>query len=238
MDIHLEITRRCNLRCDHCLRGGAQRVDVSDRVLYKVFQQWPTEYIGSVTFTGGEPSLVPDRIEKFRHELQYRGSILGFWELTTNAHYITEPFLTALEKLSWHVDEKDMCSIRISRDHFHRALSQQRSRWKLQEWGELTGIHIYEDKALDTFTEKIKGQGRAKRYQLGYDISDKHTPEWEYSLDDDGEISHTAGSVYVNAYGDIIDGCNWSWIEQKQHILGNVKHHKIASLLIKYGKAV
>ena len=51
----LEVTRRCNMNCAHCLRGDAQCLDMSKEVVDKVLQD--IDYISFLFFTGGEPSL-------------------------------------------------------------------------------------------------------------------------------------------------------------------------------------
>ena len=39
-NLALEVTRRCNLRCKHCMRGEPQDLDMSDEVLDKVINQF------------------------------------------------------------------------------------------------------------------------------------------------------------------------------------------------------
>lgn len=51
----LEVTRKCNLHCAHCLRGDAQCVDMSKSTIDKLMPMLGK--VSSVTFTGGEPSL-------------------------------------------------------------------------------------------------------------------------------------------------------------------------------------
>src|SRR5271157_4943644 len=59
----LEVTRKCNLRCAHCLRGNPQRVTMPREVLHAAMRD--VDYVGSVLFTGGEPSLATEVIEDF-----------------------------------------------------------------------------------------------------------------------------------------------------------------------------
>lgn len=47
----LEVTRRCNMGCAHCLRGDAQDVDISHAIIDEIFNQ--VDGIGQVTFTVG-----------------------------------------------------------------------------------------------------------------------------------------------------------------------------------------
>ena len=62
MSLMLEVTRRCNLRCEHCMRGEPQNVDMSDEVLEKTFSN--INAVISLSLTGGEPFLAPHVIEK------------------------------------------------------------------------------------------------------------------------------------------------------------------------------
>lgn len=50
----LEVTRRCNMCCAHCLRGEAQNMDMQKETIDKLLDQ--TDSISMVTFSGGEPS--------------------------------------------------------------------------------------------------------------------------------------------------------------------------------------
>ena len=43
-NLALEVTRRCNLRCKHCMRGEPQDLDMSDEVLDKVINQFSSLY--------------------------------------------------------------------------------------------------------------------------------------------------------------------------------------------------
>lgn len=61
--IYLEITRRCNLNCAHCMRGRAQNIDMSKEDVDKLFDELKGAIIEDVTFGGGEPTLNPEMIE-------------------------------------------------------------------------------------------------------------------------------------------------------------------------------
>ena len=93
----IEITRKCNMACPHCLRGDAQELDIReeymDRLLDKVLS------ISTVTFTDGEPSLNVAAMESFlakckRHRIKPQG-----FYLATNGLAVTDRFLQACD--SW-----------------------------------------------------------------------------------------------------------------------------------------
>lgn len=54
----LEVTRRCNMNCAHCLRGDAQNMDADPALIPKIFDG--IDDIDTITFTGGEPALNTD----------------------------------------------------------------------------------------------------------------------------------------------------------------------------------
>ena len=51
----IEITRKCNMKCAHCLRGEAQKRNIHKKYITKVLEDISS--IGSLTITGGEPTL-------------------------------------------------------------------------------------------------------------------------------------------------------------------------------------
>lgn len=59
-NVMLEITRRCQLKCEHCLRGDAQDIDMSEEIIDAFLEQ--TAGIECLFFTGGEPTLAVDKM--------------------------------------------------------------------------------------------------------------------------------------------------------------------------------
>lgn len=58
MSIHIdslivEVTRKCNMECSHCLRGPGEETFLNPDHIEKLFSRIDT--IGCITFTGGEP---------------------------------------------------------------------------------------------------------------------------------------------------------------------------------------
>ena len=58
-----EVTRKCNLRCGHCMRGLAQNIDMNYKVVETFFTKNNIKFIGNLSFSGGEPTLNSDLIE-------------------------------------------------------------------------------------------------------------------------------------------------------------------------------
>ena len=59
-DLMLELTRKCNLECDHCLRGCTQDLSMDISLIDKILDE--TESINQISFTGGEPMIEGEKI--------------------------------------------------------------------------------------------------------------------------------------------------------------------------------
>lgn len=64
----IEITRKCNMKCAHCLRGEAQKRNIHKKYITKVLEDISS--IGSLTITGGEPTLNIPAIRFILEELK------------------------------------------------------------------------------------------------------------------------------------------------------------------------
>ena len=54
-DLGLEVTRRCNESCKHCMRGQAQPVDLTKEMVDELFAKNKIESVTNLLFSGGEP---------------------------------------------------------------------------------------------------------------------------------------------------------------------------------------
>ena len=59
----LDITRRCNLSCDFCARGPAQKKTMSKEIIDGALDQLTDVYVGEIRLSGGEPFLEPELID-------------------------------------------------------------------------------------------------------------------------------------------------------------------------------
>lgn len=86
--LYLEITRRCQLKCAHCMRGDSQDVNMSKEIIDSILDQCAG--IFEVFFTGGEPTLSIDAMDYFLKEVQKRKIPLGKLGFVTNGISITD----------------------------------------------------------------------------------------------------------------------------------------------------
>lgn len=129
--LQIEVTRRCNFSCEHCLRGDSTNQDLPFEAIDNLLDQ--TLSIGSVLFTGGEPLLGLDRIEYFFRGMVKRnipctsvniisnGSLFGekYYSLMKEVyHYLLDVHVRAFGK-KIAMPKKNL-SLFVSYDDFHK----------------------------------------------------------------------------------------------------------------------
>jgi radical SAM protein with 4Fe4S-binding SPASM domain len=92
----LEITRRCNLSCVHCLRGPARQDDgLSREEVYRLADQLADLGCMKLSFTGGEPFARPDFLPILEYAWQRRMASV----ILTNGTLITAAMASTLAEL-------------------------------------------------------------------------------------------------------------------------------------------
>jgi hypothetical protein len=206
----IEVTRRCNMVCDHCLRGEAESLDIERKTIYETLKQ--VDYISSITFTGGEPSLNVKAIEDTLFICKTMNISVGGFYIATNGLNIKEDFIMTC--LSWfaYCDEKDLCSVVVSNDYYHSL--QDSYNVEL-----LNGLSFFERRyAQEGQIISLINEGNAYEYGIGE--RSNHVEEIE-SIDDFNDAQ-----IYLNCKGEIVIGCDWSYRNQDKYVF--CQHNKLA----------
>lgn len=206
----IETTRNCNFECGHCLRGPAQKKNMKMEYIKAVFSG--VRYIGTVTLSGGEPGLVPHILKKIRLKAKEMDVEIGNFYIATNGSVNTMEFL--IEIMNWYdfCTENEISAVELSNDEFHQ-----------DEYFSVTGDYANLDKLLIgklKFTNDRDSKGNKKWLKQGnmtYGVSPNTT---EIVIDGD----FIEGSLYLNVHGDLIGGCDWSYENQPEHVVGTVKN--------------
>lgn len=229
MEIIIEVTRQCNLKCDHCLRGEPENKIIRKRHVELLFSQ--VEEIHTLTLTGGEPALWPSKIEMILSVAKkYEVDIQNFY-IATNGTIAYDSFILSLIKLWLYCSDNEISGMDISNDNFHdmdlieknlkkfKALSFVKYKYFPRQNGFYYDTCPKPDKfpdyvyAMENEPDKILAQGR------GIDWGDKkiHAYTWNDLLKEPDNIE-----LYLNCDGNIIIGCDWSYKNQNDHILCHV----------------
>lgn len=152
-DLCIELTRRCNLKCQHCAKGEAQDIDISDDTINALLER--TGGIYQLLLTGGEVTLCPDRMRYLLEGLKKHNIPLGELHIITNgviqSNEIVEIIKDYHDYISGFLDAKysarDSICVGISFDEFHDAKSSE------------TGYKFY--------SEQLDGVARVFKHSVG-----------------------------------------------------------------------
>ena len=193
----LEITRRCNNKCPHCLRGAQQQKDMSEAVINLVTSRFTPD---EIFFTGGEPTLAPDLI---RYATMTSRAIEI--SMVTNGT-MSRKWKETLEELLQMID----VAIDVSEDQFHPERRNDYSDF--MDWKRFT----YTSRGRIT---RILSEGNARIHGMGWD---KPIDGMIEDIDYEDDVYYLTASIYVNVDGNIISGCDYSYKNQNKHIVSNV----------------
>lgn len=215
----LEVTRKCNLCCEHCLRGDAEQMDMSNGLVDQLLDN--VSSIGSVTFSGGEPTLNIPLIRHFFEEVRRRKIELGSFFVVTNG--ITNQMdlaLLLLENIPYCY-EKEMCGVACSVDNFHDNDEEQRE-------SPVRYLSFYSDsKETGDF---YKGAGiiqRGRADSPDFDGGRREDPTIDFEVEgtsEDGEdiCVDIDGEFYVSSKGQICADCDLSYPMMEDYSVGTV----------------
>lgn len=155
--LSIEITRKCNLTCKHCLRGDSQHIDIANKYITEIMTK--VNNIKYLTITGGEPSLVPDKLQYIFQTAKEQKVSIGYFYIATNAVKINKEFIFAILELYSYCKKKYLCCVDISKDIYHLfAISSLNKRGKWEENKTLLkALYICEDR---DDTDSIIQEGR------------------------------------------------------------------------------
>ena len=231
----IEVTRKCNMNCSHCLRGASQRKTIPDNYIYKILQLIDNVY--DLTITGGEPTLAFDSLEQIRNCVIYGNCDVNSFYMVTNGKAIN---VEKLAQWAWKMtnccSDNEMSGIGFSFDDFHTDTLQHRQEAKryrnfhrLQELLDYdygifdagAGVNFTRKHSTDNWrADSLIREGRAKDW--GGRDNDKY-----YFLEDsyDDNIIFGETELYLSCSGYIVSGCNWSY-----HTIDNRKDIRICHI--------
>lgn len=212
-NLAIEVTRKCNMNCAHCLRGNAQNMNIDTDYIDRLLED--VSGIGNVTFTGGEPSLNVQAIEYTLKKCEELGIPVCSFYIVTNGKENALPL--ALACLKWYAyceDDEEMCGLAMSRDKFHDNVG-------VNNESILRGLKFFrEDKFTDFNRVNIINEGRAAELSGYYKVlaEDRHE---EFSYDWNGDTIYIETMVYLSANGEIRTDCDIAY-DNEDYTIGNV----------------
>lgn len=202
----IEITRRCNMYCAHCLRGNAQPVDIDRRHISNVLRH--VRHVQHFNITGGEPSLNVGAIRYILKLLSAYGITVNDFYIVTNGSTAScsQEFIDACAALYEYQEEKEQgrghgCLLEMSDDRFHDQAEHAATLAALSRYP-FFGV-----------------RGQAERiflFQEGRCTEGFPNPVHEVYLTEENTVY---GDLYLNAEGMILSNGDLSYARQREYAL-------------------
>lgn len=261
-NLMLEVTRKCNLTCSHCMRGNPQNLDMSDEILNKIFSQ--VEQIYHLSLTGGEPFLAPHVVEKMVDIIIEKKIRLGRCTTVDNGTILNDLGIRCIKALNrladyiynyvWNDEtrndpkEPPPVSISISNSIFHKNDIQKaigfyesyaNQHVKVDDQGEWeTGFKDKQGNVLKNKDIKssgwIKKEGRAKENNIKNSKYMAGTYLVELVMDEDGNTICVDTGIQVCANGNVVVEEPLSFETMDKINMGNVLKEPISCMIYKW----
>lgn len=219
----LELTRRCNMSCAHCLRGDAQALDMSKEIIRKALKN--VKSISSLTLSGGEIALVPELIEYTLQTCIKNDIDVYNIYAVTNGKVVPDSFLLAL--IHFHAytakcnngEFDGYSAIALSIDDFHEEIPDA-NKALIESLSFFAPEDHQKDFAFGKFDTLID-MGRAKTL-LGYEKRSLRVYMPTVEFDEYDKSFWVEGFVYVTAKGDYLKTCDCSYDTQDEYKIGSI----------------
>ena len=103
-ELGIELTRRCNERCKHCLRGDAMDTDLSKEVIDALFDNNNIRLIENLYLSGGEPTMNSKALSYLVDKIIEKKVVVGTYRVIINGTYYEEEFGNAIRRLHEYID--------------------------------------------------------------------------------------------------------------------------------------
>lgn len=219
IELIFEVTRKCNMVCEHCLRGCMENVNMSKQIADETLKN--VDSISQVVFTGGEPVLNVELITYIIDQIIKKEiNIEGFYIVSNGKEQSLELAIALLKLYAYmgaggNLDE-DYSSFQVSIDEYHEEAN-------LKNFAFYSGLKFFSLRKND-YSYGVIDMGFARENGLASEEYDISTPEIEYDENDEIE---SIQMVYINALGDILTDCNLSYEVQEEEKYGNILNNSI-----------
>ena len=236
-ELIIEITRRCNMHCAHCLRGDAEDQDITFDVIDNALKHF--DQINTITFTGGEPSLNIPAIKYALTSCKRRNIPVNSFFIATNGLENVDELIKICDKwydytlfseyrpdksqmvdhetiehlISIHNDVYEVTSaVALSSDPYHAKIPIT-NLYKLMSRTYFSDIKVHD------FKHGVQARGRGRSLPNAF----WRDPITKLEFNDENSIE----LAYITCNGDILADCDTEFGDMADLSLGNVSDPKI-----------
>ena len=222
--IALEVTRRCNNNCSHCMRGNSQNLDLSVDIVDNFFSN-NIKIIQDLCFSGGEPTLNPNIIAYIIDKFIRNNIIVNNMVMVTNGRIFNENIIISLLRYK-KIYQNSRIMINFSIDKYHKKIKKE-IKERYRNYSEFFEVDDYE---IDDNTILKTGNS-----DIGVDYSYKVDPIFFTYTEDELCIYNY---LYLSANGNFSTNGMGSYEDMDKLNLGNIKNNSLIDIVNKYGEAM
>ena len=214
-DVVIEVGRKCNLCCAHCLRGPAEDKTVDVETAKKFLSEFSS--IESLIFTGGEPCLYADEIISIiDYVIEQKIQVNGCY-IASNGTIKSPALMMKLVEFraycsdcygGYDDDTEYAFRFDVSNDMFHDGY-ENNLRW-------FSGFSFVGTRnnvnGADT-SGMLISEGRAEEYGMGTRTLDKSKG---FDIEESNATAVNVTIVYLNAEGYVLPDCDYSYQTQRE----------------------
>lgn len=124
-ELCVEVTRKCNMKCSHCMRGYAQNINLDSEKIEYLFnnQELNIIAINRLIITGGEPTLNCQIIIDIINKIINKSIIVKSFIMVINGSNYNTKLIDALNMLYQYKqnnDNENLFDVICSLDQFHK----------------------------------------------------------------------------------------------------------------------
>lgn len=229
----IEVTRKCNQNCKHCMRGEQQEIDIPKEYVDTFLNKIDKKIVSTFVFSGGEPTLNEDMVVYIIDEIIRRKMIIGSVQMTTNGTIYSEKIQKAFERfieysnkvlepfISKVVPIHEKANIIISQDIYHEKIKNEI-------------LELYQNNKVNTtisFTNTqennilLTGRSKTKTFNFyKYKLNDINTKKYNnnYFL--------LNNNIYLNAKGKITTNGDGSYEDMDKIYCASIEDFDFESL--------
>ena len=209
----VEVTRKCNMKCKHCMRGPAENMTMTKEIMTYFLAD--IKHINMIGFTGGEPTL-PSGLKAIKQFIKickaFKITVDSFF-IITNGKVWRDDIPKVTNSLLKFCRKNNHSIIEISQDQFHDRIPKEREFFfqsmRTVFETELKETNFQVTKRAEDI-DLIVDQGMATVNQIG-------TREYSSpTISPFGRNDVLRGIIYLNCVGKVIYGCDWSYASQNK----------------------
>lgn len=242
----IEVTRRCNLKCPHCMRGPSQNIDMTKETMYAALHMFDS--VDHICFSGGEPLLNPDLIIYALDIIIEEELDVHNVSITTNGQIFSKPLVDALNRFNRYRNIKyrekysdseinellnkgfhkvENVRITFSTDKYHKEVSEEvRDDYKryLDPDVKITDYAVRDESLLKTGFSQIGKQFDYSKQKISY-----------YQRDNSLNVLEMP---YITVKGYIAPSGDGSYDDIDKSNMGHISETSFEEALYKYGEEV